>query len=684
MKVSVNWLQDFVKLAPPFEKVGDRLTLAGLEVKKIESLTNPKDTLFEVEVTTNRPDWLSHFGVAREIAAVQNLSLQIPEIESAKNRAMPHGWKIQLKELEACPYYTGVLVEGMTQQETPDFIKKRLEACGLRSISLIVDITNYVLLETGQPLHAFDADLIQGQEIRIRKAKSGEKMTTINDQAVELSSEDLIIADRDRAIAIAGVMGGLDSEVTSKTRNIFLESAFFHPRWVRKSSQRHLLSSESSYRFERRVDPEGVDFARERAIWLIKQYAKPRFISAVIKAGEKPKLSKTTIHLSDSMVKKVLGVEIKSHDIASILTRLGLNVSKSSMKGWNVRIPSFRSDLVSPVDLIEEIARIYGYENIPETLPERSPLVLHDNPILELENKIRQFLPGIGAYETVTFSLISEKGKKFFNDFADAVSIVNPQNKELSWMRPTLLTSLLDVQKRNFYAGAAEVQVFEIANVYRKAAKGKHPSEERTVGIALSGLRREKTWLDSARVVSFYDLKGILESFLSFLGIPDLMIKNESPPFFQSDISQAIFSKSEKIGYLGKVHPELIHIWDLEHPVFYAEFSLPKLLAHLKSQKTILELPRYPAIERDLSITVEDSVKAQDVEEAILPLGKNLIRQVIVFDLFQGGRIPAGHKNLGIRIVYQSFERTLVSDEIQQLHSHIAQSISQKFHATFQ
>ena len=311
MKVSTNWLKDFVTLAPPLENIADRLTMAGLEVKKIELSPDKKDTIFEIEITTNRPDWLSHIGVAREIAAVQNTGLKLPPIDKVLNRPMPKGWNILLKEQEGCPYYTGVYMEGITHHSTPDFIKERLASCAVRSMGVIVDITNYVLLETGQPLHAFDADLLSGQEIQIRKARPSETFTTIGGAALKLEPHDLVISDRDKAVALAGIMGGKDSEVNSRTRNIFLESAYFHPRWVRQTSRRHATASESSYRFERRIDAEGVDFARDRAVALIEKYAAPRFVSAVIRAGRKPELAVTRVRLSSLEVEKRMGVKMK-------------------------------------------------------------------------------------------------------------------------------------------------------------------------------------------------------------------------------------------------------------------------------------------------------------------------------------------------------------------------------------
>ena len=684
MKISTNWLKDFVEIAPPVSRIAERLTLAGLEVKKCETLKTPADTVFEIEITSNRPDWLSHWGVAREIAAVENLSLKNPVVDAEKNRMPPKGWDVKIKDAEGCPYYTGVLIEGITQQKAPDFIVDRLLACGVRSINLIVDITNYVLLEIGQPLHAFDADLIRSKEIQLRKAKAGEKFLTISGAEITLKPDDLVVADAERAIALAGVMGGKDSEISDRTRNVFLESAFFQPGRVRKTSRQHQLSSDSSYRFERRVDPEAVDIGTRRALWLIQKYGEPRSISAVIKAGEKPQSDVKTIHLKSSDVKQVLGIDIKPNQIASILTRLGLDVKQHSEGIWKVGIPSFRPDLTRPVDLVEEIARIYGYENIPETLPMREPLSVGESPRLVLERNARNLLSGSGLCETVTFSLISEAGLDPEKDLKHSVQIINPLHHGLHLMRPTLVTSLLGVIQKNVNAGADSVPIFEIANVYSLPDVHKHPVEERVCAIALYGKKSKQTWLDAARAVTFYDLKGTVEAVLQSSGCSESCIARASKSYLVPESSEEIRVWQTPVAFIGEISPDMCKQWDLKEPVYYAEISLEKLLAHAQRVRSFKEWPRYPAIERDLSLVVKGAVKGGDLISEIRGMGEGLIREVELFDLFRGKRVPEGCKNLAFRILYQSAERTLVSDEVQKLHDRIAQTLVQKYQASFQ
>ncbi len=523
--------------------------------------------------------------------------------------------------------------------------------------------------------------MLAGQQIQIRRAKAEENFTPINGQTLKLTQHDLVIADSERAVALAGVMGGKDSEVTARTRNLFLESAFFQPKGIRQTSRRYGIVTDSSYRFERRVDPEGVDRGRERAVSLIQQYAKPRFISAVIKSGTMPSPSKNSLHLSLNEIEKKLGVKLKMHEVASVLTRLGFENKQESTEIIKVEIPSFRADVTETVDLIEEVARIYGFDKIPETLPSRPPLGVCQAPLTGIEDAARHYFAGAGCSETVTFSLISEKGLEASRDLTDAVYVVNPQNKELCWMRPFFLPSFLAVIQKNISWGAKRVPIFEIANLYHQG-KDKLPHEERTLGMALAGKCREKSWLDSERDFSFYDLKGMLAGFLERFGIQTKFEPVEKS-FLHPFGAEQIMVKGASAGFLGEMHPKVTKLWDVEMPVFYAEIALGKMIS-AESKKSYTEVARFPSVERDLSILVAESVHSGTVEADILKRGEGLVAKVEVFDLFRGGRVPKGFKNLAYRIIYQSHEKTLVSDDIQKLHTAIADQIVKKYQASFQ
>lgn len=680
MKLSVHWLKDFVPISPPFERIAERLTMAGLEVKKVEG--DGKDTVFEIEITSNRPDWLSHLGVAREISAVENLSLKQFSREDKSTRPLPKGWKIHLKEPRGCPFYTGVYIEGISHAPTPDFMRERLRACGIRSINFFVDVTNYVLLETGQPLHAFDADLISGQEIVIRQARDQEQFTALSGTQLALNSQDLLIADKEKAIALAGVMGGKNSEVSPSTRNLFMESAFFTPRWIRQTSLRTGLRSDSSYRFERRVDPEMVETARERAIDLIRQYAHPRFISGVLRAGQTPDTVKTRIHLSNAEIHKQLGVEIKPYQVSHILARLGLEVKNDAQDSWNVGVPSFRSDLTRTIDLIEEIARIHGYDQIPESLPTAQLIARSDTPFQKAINTARIFFPGAGYYETVTFSLIPGTGLSP-EESDSAVRIINPQNKELNLMRPSFLPSFLSVIEKNIRQASHDLAFFEIANLYRQNPSTSQPTEEKYLGLCLHGAK-SKSWLDPLRPYTFYDLKGSIEQFLSHLKIRDLKFVPGSASSFNPNIQELIEINGRSIGLIGEVAPSILKHWDIDAQVYYAQISIKQLTANGITPAFFHEMPKYPSIKRDLALVVPKEVKSEEVIQAILKAGGDLVVHAEIFDIFQGGRIPKGFKNLAYRLTYQSSQQTLISEEIQTLHTSIAEKLKDRFKAQFQ
>lgn len=677
MKVSYSWLKEFVSVNTSPEIIADRLTMAGLEVKKIEKVH--QDFIFETEITSNRPDWLSHIGVAREVSAIENKPLKkLPKLSSLNHEK--DAWTLSLDEKIGCPYYTGISIEGIEQNPTPTFMKERLEGCGIRSISLIVDITNYVLLETGQPLHAFDSDCLQGQSIIIRRAHAGEVFIPIKGIDVKLDANDLVIADSAKAVALAGVMGGKNSEIQDTTKNVFLESAFFNPQWVRQASLRHAIKTDSSYRFERRVDPEMVDQARDRALSLIIQYATPKKIGQVHRVGKKPTSFSKAISLNENDVESSLGLRIPHTRSAVILSRLGLKVKSSGKKLLAVP-PSFRPDLTRPIDLIEEIARIYGYDKIPETLPRFQPLFHQSThePLEELIEKTGDFLTGQGFYETITFSLVGDSQAE------NPVPIVNPMNQNLNQMRSTFLPSLLNVVRTNLYHQAKSLAFFEIANLYTWDKKQAKPLEEKSLALCLYGDFRSKNWNDSERLSTYYDLKGVVEEMLTRLHRNvSLSFKAEKHSGMSSDVCERIFISGTDVGYLGEADHGLSRQYDIEGKVFYAELNLSALVAVAAKEQRFKELPKYPMIERDLALIVEDQTKSGNIESMIRKLGGDLVVKTELFDIFRGGRIPKGFKNLAYRVSYQSPEKTLRSEDIQNLHTRIASELQEKFKATFQ
>jgi len=680
MKISTTWLKDYVKVKSSLEEAANRLTLSGLEVKSMEKLDG--GFVFETEITSNRPDWLSYLGVAREISALYGTPLLVPEVrEPEKLFPFPPEFAIEIKDPALCPYYTGTILRGIKPCSTPEFIKKRLEGSGLRPVNFLVDVTNFVLLECGQPLHAFDLDRLGGAQIVIRRANAGEKMTGIDGKVYGLDTKDLVIADQDRTVAIAGVMGGKDTEVTEGTRDILLESAFFQPAPIRQTSKRLVLSTDSSYRFERRVDPEGVNWARERAISLILKHTSVKEVSRVKTAGRKP-VRKTTILLPFEKLERTLGSSIPPAQVEKIFRNLGFQVVQKNKKLIKVLVPSFRPDLVQAVDLIEEAARIYGYNRIAESLPKLVilPDILAEKPKFEIVDRVTDRLVGSGFWEIQNFSIIKgETYEPFLGAKDSLVRIHNPQNKDLNLMRPSLIPGLIETAQRNQYRGAKRFRFFETGQIY--GAKGKDlPEEKASLGFIVYG-NSEKTWAGAPREIGLYDIKGSVEFLLESLGIDGVGWRKASSPWMEEGAAIELTVQGKGMGVLGDTRAELLKQFDIEGPLALAEIDLERLIPLARRDRIFIAPSRYPSIIRDLSLLVPREVSAESVSSTILSEGNEFLKGVRLFDVYEGKNIPQEVKSLAFTLEYQSHQRTLSSEEIQKEHMRIAQVLQEKYNA---
>lgn len=681
MKLSWNWVKEYVVIKKTPHEAARRLTAIGVVVERVEKIDG--DFLLEAEITANRPDWLSHIGVAREISAVFGVPFRLPVNEIGPIGKPGRMLRVEVKDPSVCPFYSGMILENTGLVKTPEWMVKRLEICGIRSVQFLVDITNYVLLECGQPLHAFDLGRLHGERIIARRARAGETMVAIDGSVCELKQTDAVIADEKGAVALGGVMGGKESEVSDETRHIFLESAYFLPSAIRRTSRRLKLASESSYRFERGVDPAMVDFARNRAVHLIKKLAGVDCVGKPFRAGRLP-LNARRIELETGKIKKILGpVSVSLHDAQKFFRRLHIPTAAKGKK-LICSIPSFRSDLTISEDLIEEIARIYGYDNIPETVPAIQTSEPVANPILELADKSRDLCVGMGLHEAVTFSLVDPARYECLHGRKDQwVSIHNPRNQQLTLMRPTFIGSFLDVIKHNLNVGVKSVSIFEIGNRYLDLG-GTLPLEERMLMIGLAGFK-PSGWLDPKRDFQWHDLKGILMVLLERLRGIDAPEFRESVPdgwlFLVPPQSFEIFCKGEWVGAFGLVEPRVCARFDIEKPVFYGGLSLTALAKLSESKRFYREIPRYPAVERDIALVVDEQVRADDLRACIVELGKNLTRKIELFDVFRGGKLPPGKKSIAFRIFYQSSERTLEAREVNELHFFVADTLNKRFKA---
>jgi phenylalanyl-tRNA synthetase beta chain len=679
MKVTYNWLKDFVGIKIPARGLADKLTMAGLEVTCLEEC--PGDFVFEIEVTSNRPDCLSVIGIAREVAAITGKKLKVG------SRLAVRGWRllnkhrtpntehlnlaIKIEDKKDCSLYTGKIIRGVNVGPSPKWLKERLDLIGCRSVNNIVDITNYVLFETGEPLHAFDLDKLSLPAIIIRRAKNNEKIVTIDGEERILNSEILVIADKEKAVALAGVMGGEDTEVTQATKNILLEAAVFNPVIIRRGRQVLGLQSESSYRFERGIDPQIVEKASGQAVKLIQELAAGKCVLA--KSSGITKTNSKSINLSISTVKKILGVQITPAKIKQTLTSLDFKVKTRTKDKFTVKIPSHRADVNLEIDLIEEIARIYGYERIPKTLPVVLPQVMIKTT-RDWVCFVKSILIAAGLNEAITYSLIDRDSLQAFRQNYSPIEIANPLSREQEILRPTVLPSLVKAVSYNLNQKQDYINIFEIAKVFSGSAESM-PREGLVLGIALCGRR---SWLlNQGRLkdeVGFLDLKGILEILFERLGVKDYNFDLDSPN------EANIYIGKNKLGAMECLEKSILDKFDIKNKnVVVAELSLDALLAGADLKKKFTGLPLYPGVLRDISLILKDEIPAGNILTAIRDKAGPLLQEIKITDYYRGKQIPAGYKGLTISCLYRANERTLTEAEVNPLHSLALEALKEKF-----
>jgi phenylalanyl-tRNA synthetase beta chain len=674
MKVTYNWLKDFVDIKISPKALADKLTMSGLEVTALEEADT--DFVFEIEVTSNRPDCLSVIGIAREVAAITGKKLNLPK--PPRHPVIPSsshpGFVIKIQDKKDCSLYTAKIIRDIKVGPSPDWIRKRLELVGCRSINNIVDITNYIMFAWGEPLHAFDLDTLRQNTIIVRRARRDEKITTIDGESRILSPDILVIADKERPVAIAAVMGGKDTEVSESTKNVLLEAAIFNPVIVRRVRQKLGLQSESAYRFERGIDLGIIERASWQAAELIQEIGAGRCVLA--KRQGQAQAKKRTIHFNTNLASKILAAEIKPVKIKAILNNLGFKVTASAKNNLKVRIPSHRPDVNLEMDLIEEIARIYGYERIPNTLPALIPQISCGEK-RERVSLIKNILVGLGLNEAITYSLVDKDlMRKFDVAIVNAIEILNPLSREQEILRPTLIPSLTQRIAYNLNQKQAYINIFEIANIFTQSES--QPEEELVLGLALGGMRTSLS--DEGLLkqeVGFLHLKGIVEVLLERLGISNYSFKNQA-----KTQELALYIGQEKIGVMLSLARETLESLDIKNKeVFIAQISLDKLFSHVDLKKRFVPLPVYPAITRDISLTLNEDILIDNLLETIQLSGRPLLREVKIIDYYKGQQIPAGFTGLTISCVYRSDERTLTEEEINPTHSLITQALVDKFNA---
>ncbi|WP_373229084.1 phenylalanine--tRNA ligase subunit beta [Cohnella sp.] len=664
-------------------------TAIGRDILDVLALN---DSILELDLTPNRSDCLSMLGVAYEVAALTGHPLELPDPSKdlyATAEKTTDLVRVSISVPELCSLYSARYVKGVKIGTSPQWIQNRLIAAGIRPINNIVDITNYVMLEYGQPLHAFDAAKVAGGRIDVRLAKAGEVLVTLDDQERKLEPHMLVIADADKAIALAGVMGGANSEVTGDTTDIIVESAKFDGGSVRRTSRQLGLRSEASARFEKEVDQSRVRKALDRAAGLIARYAEG-LVTEGIAEVEVSSLEPVTVELSLNRINGMLGTDLSTLEIKTILSRLQFKAEISGDGIWSVTVPSRRGDITRDVDLVEEVARLHGYDEIPTTLIEGPTTTGALTKPQAVRREVRAILTSAGLQEAVCYSVTSLQRTKLFKELAGEtipIALAMPMSEERSVLRTALLPSLLEAAAYNLTRKNNDLALLEIGNVYHsnEAVLTRLPQEKPRAAILLSGNRRTSSWNRAAEAVDFYDAKGILEKMFERLGLQEkVTYKPAQPEGFHPGRTAAIMIQTERgtetAGYVGQLHPELQREFDLSN-TYIAEIELDLIYEYTDRNIEYRSLPRYPAMERDIAVVVDRGIAGGALTDTIIASAGELLESVKVFDVYMGDRIGLDKKSVALALVYRHGERTLTDEEVTEAHARVLTQLEQTFGA---
>lgn len=657
------------------------------------------DILLEIGITPNRADCLSHIGLAREIACLENniASVNIPASDQAEAVYSLHlsegNPSIVIEDSELCHRYIGLKVSGIKNGPSPEWLKRRLESIGLRPKNIVVDVSNYVMFETGQPLHTFDAQLIAGNSIIVKRAESGQTYETLDGKARKLDNEMLLICDAEKPIAIAGVMGGKNSEISDQTQSVFIESAYFQPSSIRRTAKTLGISSDAAYRFERGVDINILPHAAKRAAQMIIELAGGYIADAMVDAYPN-KHEGTTIQLRIQRATDLLGISLDASKARTCLEAIGCSVIDHSETIVHVMAPSWRIDIHEEIDLIEELARIIGYDNLPMNIDVRFPGNVNIDSKLKqdpLRNALRRQLTSMGLQEIVTFTMMDAENALLFTDAP--VRLLNPLGEEFSVMRPSLIPASLDVIARNWNAGQKSIALFDIGRVFHKDSSVKDSiislegyKEREHAVIMLAGANAEHHWNDKKRPYDFYDAKGLTEALLSFARVDNYSTNQSIPKECASEMvmsTNAITYVSEKqnIACVGQLLPAYCSAFDCDMPVFAIIIDLTALYSLKRSKASYKPVSVFPAMQRDLSFIVDTSQSAKSIMNTARSGASKLLTDITVFDIFKGPSIGDGKVSIGLRLTFQSHERTLIEDEINRALNAIKESVTSKHQA---
>jgi len=640
-----------------------------------------RDHILEVSLTPNRGDCLSMIGVAREVAALTGgkLHLPVPHLPEGADR-VEDVVRVSVLDPDLCPRYSARLISGVRIGPSPFWLRARLERAGVRAINNVVDVTNYVMLEYGQPLHAFDFDLLGGGEIVVKRAAEGERFVTLDEVERVLRNDTLMICDAVRPVAIGGIMGGLNSEIHADTSRVLLESAYFSPQGIRRTATALGLQTESSYRFERGIDPEGVIAASLRASALIAQLAGGDAATGVIDCYPTP-LPRAEIKLRLAKVNALLGMSLERKEVTGILKHLHMEVRENKGVEWVVSPPPYRGDVTREADLIEEIGRLKGYDLIPVQAPKMWVMPFRKERVEALEQRAKDVLVGLGFYEVITYSFISPHALEALRLPADdfrrhPLPILNPLAEAQSVMRTTLLPGLLETARYNLSHKTRDLKIFESREVYHPHTGERLPREKRSLTGLAMGAVVEEGWHVPLQEVDFFYAKGCVEQLLAELRIPPpTFTTGQGIPYLHPGTGAVIQVDDKAIGVVGALHPEVAEAFELPPGVLIFELDLPALAERSREEITFVPLPRFPSVARDVAVTVDEEISAGELMDIIRGVDNEYIESVEVFDCYTGDPIPRGKKGLAFRVRYRSSDRTLTDEEVNDFHRRVLERL---------
>ena len=679
MKLPVEWITEYAPVKASTEEIAERLTMAGLEVEATES--SQSGDVLDIKVTPNRGDCLSVIGVARELAAAHGIAIKsAPVTVSSDSDGIADSFSVTIDAPEDCPRYSARVIRNIRSVPSPAWMQERLIAAGMRPIGGIVDVTNYVMLEMGQPLHAFDMNTLRGPAIVVRRAQSGETLTTLDGVKRELSADMLMICDAERVVAVAGVMGGAETEIGPSTKTVLLEAAHFNPLSVRRASKLLGLRTEASYRFERYVDPANVVAASDRACALIAELGMGEPVPGVVDAYPLP-FEARTVRVRTDRASMLLGFRVTPEQVEESLLGLGFGLNSPDSGVYSVTIPSWRPDVVREEDLVEEVGRVVGYEHIPEKLPTGASTQGGDSQYGRFAEKLREILVGAGLYEVVSHSLLAPSAFEDPRGADGRVPIRSALSAELSGLRRSVIPGLMDALERNARRGQTPLAFFEIGKVFHAESAG--VTEAAALGVIAAGPIEDASWHKGRKPADYYFARGIVEQAAESLRIPEIRFQRCEDPRLHPGRSADVALEDAVIGRVGELHPDLARELTTRERVVVIELELAPILRSTLEGRGFRPLTPYPAVSRDIAPRVAAGLPFAAVRAAVDSMSLSIVERMSLTDVYSGPPLPEGLKSFTLNFTFRSPESTLTEEQVNEALARIRSALETTCGASF-